>query len=413
MTKVTAYVYDITQGMAAQMSVALLGKRIDIIPHTGIAAFGKEYFFGSGPCIGEPGKSVPVPVAQVLELGETQKTAEELEVYIRDVLALEHNEQNYNLLNHNCNHYADAVAKFLLDGKGLPDSIVNVAEEALSTPQGQTIRVMIENMEKSMRSGSSGAGSAMNPFSNVGTAVPAAVPWQPSVTAVSTTSAANEELEAALKELASNPVEERRAALGMLLKMTENVEKDPGEQKFRRIKMSNAAFMKKVGAAAGGVDVMVAAGWLPDVTPEGEDAWVMNDDAARQQGDIQKRLAAEVAKLPAAPAPAPAPASTPAPAAGGYTGPGLDALNGLGGFDGLGGLGAGNPALQQAMQNPALMQQAQHMMQNNPQMMAQAQQMMQNPQMMAQMQQMMQNPQAMAQLQQMMGGMGGGMGGGL
>ena len=58
------------------------------------------------------------------------------------------------------NHYADDVAKFLLDGRGattsrlnfhqtrlawhfsmpgLPSSIVNVAEEALSTPQGQAV----------------------------------------------------------------------------------------------------------------------------------------------------------------------------------------------------------------------------------------------------------------------------------
>ena len=40
------------------------------------------------------------------------------------------------------NHYADDVAKFLLNGQGLPSSIVNVAEEALSTPQGQALRSM-------------------------------------------------------------------------------------------------------------------------------------------------------------------------------------------------------------------------------------------------------------------------------
>ncbi|CAE7763992.1 desi1, partial [Symbiodinium microadriaticum] len=147
-------------------------KKIDYIPHTGIAVFGKEYFFGGGPQVGIPGQSVPVPVTQVLELGETQKTCEELEAYIRNVLSLEHNEQNYDLLRHNCNHYADDVAKFLLDGTGLPASIVNVAEEALSTPQGQALKVMIENMERSMRSG--GNSSSLNPFSNVG-ASPAVV----------------------------------------------------------------------------------------------------------------------------------------------------------------------------------------------------------------------------------------------
>ena len=45
---------------------------------------------------------VPVPVAQVLELGQTSKTCEELETYIRDVLSREHTEEKYDLLKHNC-----------------------------------------------------------------------------------------------------------------------------------------------------------------------------------------------------------------------------------------------------------------------------------------------------------------------
>ena len=107
---------------------------------------------------------MPVPVAQTMILGETSKTSYDLEAYINSVLALEHNEQNYNLLNHNCNHYANDVAKFLLDGKGLPDHIVNFGQDALSTPQGQQLRDMIEGMDRNMRQ--SGGGSRMNPFGN-------------------------------------------------------------------------------------------------------------------------------------------------------------------------------------------------------------------------------------------------------
>merc|ERR1719171_2826616 len=114
----------------------MIGKQIDLIPHTGIVAFGKEYFFGSGPCIGAPGKCIPCAVSQVLDLGQTGKTSAELEAHIRTVLAPEYTEQNYNLLSHNCNHYADAVAKFLLDGQGLPRNIVDTAAEVSATPQG-------------------------------------------------------------------------------------------------------------------------------------------------------------------------------------------------------------------------------------------------------------------------------------
>jgi len=162
---VQAYIYDVTQGMAKGMSQLLVGKQIDLVPHTGIVVFGREYYFGSGPLICDnPGKSVPVPVAQTMVLGETRKTRDELEAYINSVLALEHCEQNYNLLNHNCNHYANDVAKFLLEGKGLPDHIVNFGQDALSTPQGQQLRGMIEGMERNMRQGAGGSG--LNPFGN-------------------------------------------------------------------------------------------------------------------------------------------------------------------------------------------------------------------------------------------------------
>merc|ERR550525_1469753 len=93
---VQAYVYDITQGMVKGVSRMIVGKQIDIVPHTGIVVFGKEYYFGSGPLVCDtPGQSVPVPVAQTLVLGETTRTQRELEAHIYSVLALEHTEQNY------------------------------------------------------------------------------------------------------------------------------------------------------------------------------------------------------------------------------------------------------------------------------------------------------------------------------
>ncbi|CAK9029238.1 unnamed protein product [Durusdinium trenchii] len=156
------------------------------------------------------------------------------------------------------------------------------------------------------------------------------------------------------------------------------------------------AFQKKVEAATGGVDVMMAAGWLPDTSPEGEDCWLLGDAATSMQASVSKRLSEELKKLPAppTPAPAPVPAPVPSPSPGGYGG-----MPSPGGFPGLGGLPGGLPP---GMANNPMMQQ----MMNNPQMMQQAQQMMQDPNMMSQVQQMMQNPQAMAQLQQMMGGGG-------
>jgi len=87
MSKVRAFVYDISQGMARMMSMSLVGKQIDLIPHTGIVVFGKEYFFGGGPqiCL-TPGQSVPIAPSQELDLGETTKTAGTHSTFLNNIL---------------------------------------------------------------------------------------------------------------------------------------------------------------------------------------------------------------------------------------------------------------------------------------------------------------------------------------
>ncbi|KAG8222527.1 hypothetical protein J437_LFUL004563, partial [Ladona fulva] len=45
-TTVELYVYDLTRGLSRMMSAQLLGKHLDGIWHTGIVAYGREYFFG-------------------------------------------------------------------------------------------------------------------------------------------------------------------------------------------------------------------------------------------------------------------------------------------------------------------------------------------------------------------------------
>mmetsp|Transcript_24775 Transcript_24775/g.62297 ORF Transcript_24775/g.62297 Transcript_24775/m.62297 type:complete len:125 (+) Transcript_24775:107-481(+) len=112
MPRVQCYVYDISQGMARMMSMPLLGKQVDIIPHSGIVCFGKEYFFGGGVCVTAAGQSVPMPPCEVLDLGEAQKSEAELNAFLAQI-SPQYTVQTYNLLKHNCNHFANEVAKFL------------------------------------------------------------------------------------------------------------------------------------------------------------------------------------------------------------------------------------------------------------------------------------------------------------
>ena len=66
MAAVQAYVYDISQGMARAMSAAIVGKQVDIIPHTGIVCWGREYFYGGGVCVAAAGQAIPMQPCQIL-----------------------------------------------------------------------------------------------------------------------------------------------------------------------------------------------------------------------------------------------------------------------------------------------------------------------------------------------------------
>ncbi|XP_065659763.1 uncharacterized protein LOC100207210 isoform X3 [Hydra vulgaris] len=72
MVKVSLYIYDLSKGMASQLSLPLLGKKIDGVWHTSIVVFDKEYFFG-GDGISDctPCGTILGPPDETIILGET------------------------------------------------------------------------------------------------------------------------------------------------------------------------------------------------------------------------------------------------------------------------------------------------------------------------------------------------------
>lgn len=53
---------------------------------------------------------------------------------------------NYDIIKNNCNNFTDECCQFLI-GKGLPDYIIKLPQEILSTPIGQIIRPIINNAQ--------------------------------------------------------------------------------------------------------------------------------------------------------------------------------------------------------------------------------------------------------------------------
>uniref|UniRef100_A0A0V0GAY3 Putative pppde peptidase domain protein n=1 Tax=Triatoma dimidiata TaxID=72491 RepID=A0A0V0GAY3_TRIDM len=141
--EVLLYVYDVSAGVAATLSPALLGRKIDGIWHTAIIVYGKEYYFGSGGIgVAIPGSVVGEPL-QKIKLGVTYIPFQVFEEYVNGLAESEFRGDAYHILKHNCNNFSDALSNFLV-GTGIPAHILSLPDEIINTPFGATIRPLIE-----------------------------------------------------------------------------------------------------------------------------------------------------------------------------------------------------------------------------------------------------------------------------
>ncbi|GAA5829936.1 hypothetical protein JCM11251_007938 [Rhodosporidiobolus azoricus] len=156
---ITLAQYDLSNGLASMYGAMLTGRPIEGIWHTSLVLFGMEVFYGQGISVvsppytthhGTPKKRIPVGITQLdketfLEYLEGLK-----ETYTAD---------SYHLLTFNCNTFTNDVLGFL-NGQSIPAEIRNQPTEIMSTPFGQQMRPMIEQMFVGKRN--VGAGAAVN-----------------------------------------------------------------------------------------------------------------------------------------------------------------------------------------------------------------------------------------------------------
>mmetsp|Transcript_31610 Transcript_31610/g.48344 ORF Transcript_31610/g.48344 Transcript_31610/m.48344 type:complete len:110 (-) Transcript_31610:1628-1957(-) len=109
--------------MAKQMSMSLVGKHFEGIWHTGICAYGKEFYYGGGVSYDRIGMTPFGTPTIKKSLGFTDIPEELFMEFLREARA-EWSMQNYHVFQHNCNHFSNAAAEFLL-GFGIPEDIVN------------------------------------------------------------------------------------------------------------------------------------------------------------------------------------------------------------------------------------------------------------------------------------------------
>ena len=164
MSQVKLLVYDLSRGLASQLSEAILGQRIDGIWHTGVLVYGREYYFGGGiQCSseGDFARDNNLQPCQIIDLGITQRSQSELTEYLRSINSL-FTASTYDLLTNNCNNFSDNISRFLL-GQGIPSYIVDLPQIVFNTPGGMVLRPMIENMQNAVRQQN---GGGLDPFAS-------------------------------------------------------------------------------------------------------------------------------------------------------------------------------------------------------------------------------------------------------
>ncbi len=147
-------IYDLSMGMAKNLSAQFLGPQhaIEIIPHTAIVAFGREYFFGRGIEWCHPQEfrmTRGIHPIDIQSLGHTSCTQTEFEGWCR---AQGQNGrfgvESYDLLSRNCNNFTEVAAREGLRlGRGVPSWILEVPQRFLSSPMGMMVRPMLEQMQ--------------------------------------------------------------------------------------------------------------------------------------------------------------------------------------------------------------------------------------------------------------------------
>ena len=146
---VTLHVYDLSNGLAKQLSKALVGREFEGIWHTGVVLFGKEFYWAGELQCSTAGRTQYGRPVKVIPLGKTYVPKELIYEYVESMRP-EYNTNTYSLFSKNCNNFSNDFATFLT-GHGIPEDIVNLPQEALSTPLGAALRPFIESMERNAR----------------------------------------------------------------------------------------------------------------------------------------------------------------------------------------------------------------------------------------------------------------------
>lgn len=119
--------------------------------HTGVVVYGNEYYFGGGIQQSPAGSTPYGTPMRIAELGITHVPQDVFESYLEEI-SPRYTAETYSLLNHNCNNFSNEIAQFLV-GTSIPDYIIELPNEVISSPMGAMMLPMIQQLEATLRAG--------------------------------------------------------------------------------------------------------------------------------------------------------------------------------------------------------------------------------------------------------------------
>ena len=159
--------------MARTLSSQFLGAQhaVDIIPHTAILAFGKEYYFGMGIQSCSPHEfriSRGIHPIEIQLLGHTTQTREQFELWCHEQSRNgKFNALAYDFFHKNCNNFSEEAAKSGLGlSAGVPSYILELPSKFLSSPMGRMVRPWLEQMQ--IMNNNTGTSSTTNTTTSFG-----------------------------------------------------------------------------------------------------------------------------------------------------------------------------------------------------------------------------------------------------
>ncbi|XP_012546039.2 uncharacterized protein LOC101746000 isoform X1 [Bombyx mori] len=145
-TVVELYIYDLTHGVASLLAPTIIGRDVEGIWHTAIVAYDREFFYGAnGITSCTPGTTQLGPPHRVQRLGETFVPFAVFVEYLQGLAGSTYLPSQYNLLEHNCNHFSDEVAEFLCDAR-VPKDILQQPEELLAPQQRDVLHALLADL---------------------------------------------------------------------------------------------------------------------------------------------------------------------------------------------------------------------------------------------------------------------------